>query len=147
MTNFEMYREDILRINADGNVAVSKAGNKPVPCKELLCNVCKFNTKKSGCTQPNEIINWLYEEYQKPALRLTKAERGFCEIVQGGYIARSESGYIEFYFSRPVKFGSMWLTYDNNRSLPLDKNSFSFIQWDDDKPWSVEDLLKLGIEE
>lgn len=141
MTNFEKYKDEILPL-AKNNRGFAFHMNKITDCKLSGCKNCIF----TGACIANR-IKWLYEEYQEPAPKLTKAERGFCEIVKTGYIARDESGLIELYLSVPEKGSSSWLSYNNEDAteMALDRNSFPFIQWDDGEPWSIEDLLKLEV--
>ena len=80
-------------------------------------------------------------------LTLTKQERAFCEAIKndGCYIARNKSGRLALHCLRPDKGRIAW----TNKSawLPLNKDFFPFIIWEDDEPWSIEDLLKLEVEE
>ena len=145
MTNFEKYKDEILEISRTQAIAINKRRNAPEKCSCSVCSECLLHEGRY-CNQ-KAIFQWLYSEYQEPTPKLTKAERGYCEIVQRGYIARSENDVIKHYLSVPEKDRGFWLTYDNNYSMPLDRNSFSFIKWDDEKPWKVKDLLKLEVEE
>ena len=83
----------------------------------------------------------------------------FCELAEYGYIARDEDGVLTLYLSKPLK---NLRTYEWEPDLskpgstihyPIygtpfmgDKN-FSFINWEDEEPWAVEDLLKLEVRE
>jgi hypothetical protein len=94
---------------------------------------------------------------------LTKKEKTFCELLETGYIARDESGSL-YYYSRykptkNIKCASWELsgdnysedyhriTYDDLLEYLGYNIKFSFITWEDEEPWRVEDLLKLRVED
>lgn len=62
MTNFEKYKDDILKI--DGDIAFDKVQRKVVRCHKCNCKDCEFDEK---CFESNK-IKWLYEEYKPPVL-------------------------------------------------------------------------------
>lgn len=138
MTNFEKYKDEIL-ILAKNNRGFAFRMNKITACKLSGCENCIF----TGSCIANR-IKWLYEEYQEPALKLTKKERIFCEIVRHGYIARDKDGSLCVYDSFPVQrilnwFEDLW--------IKIDPDTFRFITWESGKVWSIESLLKLEVEE
>ena len=149
MTNFEYYKEEILKISNKGHTPMLHNGIPNGSCEECDCSIsgtCDlYNT--SDCTAA--LLKWLYEEHiDKP--KLTKKERQFCELVETGWIARDgDPDNIIWYKGKPVKSNGVpiWNFYGNtidlNRTLNLD---FSFITWEDEEPWSVEELLKLEVE-
>ena len=145
MTNFEKYREEILKITQNGNhFAVPKKAQVPMVCTRLSCIDCLFG----GCCEP-EKIRWLYEEAVEPVLTLTVKERGFCEIIRFGYIARDQSGSLWLFDMIPAKedgyITARWNSA-NGRCEQLDGKAFMFITWESDKAWSVEELLQLEVE-
>lgn len=146
MTNFEKYKDEILGISRTQAIAINKRRNAPEKCSHSVCSECLLHEGRS-CNQ-KAIFQWLYSEYQEPAPKLTKKERVFCEIVRHGYIARDENGSIACHFPEPQKNipRHSWHNFYNYKIF-LDENSFSFIEWKDEKPWSIEDLLKLEVEE
>lgn len=81
-------------------------------------------------------------EKKKNAPKLTPKERAFCEVIQSGYIARDEDGQISWYGFEPCKEHTAWIGPNWNA---LKENEFPFIKWEDEKPWSIEDLLKLEV--
>lgn len=88
----------------------------------------------------NALIKWLYAK-AKPTL--TAKERAFCEIVSEGCIARDKDGELYAYLGTPIKEEVQWSAeYD---CLDLNNEYFSFITWEDEKPWSIEELLKLEV--
>lgn len=159
MTNFEYYKDEILEITNKGN-AFGLYKSKPISCIDVKCVNCDFSSSKKH-NNPCSVnrMKWLYEEYVKPPKqpKLTKKERQLCELVETGWITRDESGCLNYYIKKPekrdqYKYG-YWVVnsdddkkYNNNISSCLN-TPFSFITWDDAEPWSIEDLLKLEVEE
>lgn len=149
MTNFEYYKDTIMEItNKRSMVAV--VYNEPVLCKEIeSCTECQLN---NGDCHLN-LIEWFCEEHKEQP-KLTKKERQFCELVETGWITRDKDGDICFRTYKPYeKTGRYWQGYSGSdgQLLHLDKIGsalkFSFITWEDKEPWSVEELLKLEVEE
>ena len=89
------------------------------------------------------------EHKEEPTL--TTNEAGIANLLSGGYIAREESGKLYWYEYAPVKGESdgVWKVIDGSYSpiyrvfIPI----FEFIRWEDEEPWSVEDLRKLKVRE
>ena len=150
MTNFEYFKDEILEITRHNkNIAI--VNDTPMCCGTAQCKDCLRYGDDRCCN--SALFEWLYADHiEKP--KLTKKERMFCELVETGWIARDENG-LGWYFTS--------LTDDNNKPFKridkweccnmvpstyskldvLTNNLFSFITWDDEEPWSVEDLLKL----
>lgn len=133
MTNFEKYKDDILRIAAvDDTPALVKG--KVLRCNSTACEKCEFaNHENRNCN--HNLFKWLYAEYKEPAPKLTAKERAFCEMVhcpQDYHLIRSWQG--ELFLKRKYYATPFY----------VDPDSFSFIKHD--KLWSVEELLKLEVE-
>lgn len=143
MTNFEKYKDEILKISKETKVAVDKTRNTPTKCLNISCGKCLLY---SQCDE-EAFVKWLYSEYQEPAPKLTKAERGFCEIVKTGYIARDAVKKCLVYYSEEPEIDlNGYYRYSPYDSVELPLEPFSFITWGDKEPWSIEDLLKLEVE-
>lgn len=88
---------------------------------------------------------------QPKAPKLTKRERLFCELVEKGFMARDKDGVCFWYDSKPHKTDGEGIWSNDGDVLLATKMTFdidfNFIQWEDDLPWAVEDLLKLEVEE
>ena len=56
------------------------------------------------------------------------------------YIARDKSGLIFLCSKKPSKCDYSWIGY-NDIAFPFD-HLFQFIKWEDEEPYSIEDLLK-----
>ena len=146
MTNFEKYREEILKISERGNgFAVPRQTRVPMECDYVSCCDCLFVS--SHC-QYSEIAR-LYEEAVEPAPTLTVKERGFCEIVEHGHIARDKDGSLYFHLIRPFKDDEDDYEWNNayGKYYNLNSKAFTFITWESDKAWSVGELLQLEVEE
>lgn len=139
MTNFERYKDEILNIAKIGLVKITKSGE--ITTCSGKCNDCiLYPEEVKECR--NELIEWLYAEV-KP--NLTAKERTFCEIFTKGYIARDEDGDLYVYANEPLKEEVEWNA--DIDSIHLNDEYFPFIKWEDEKPWSIEELLKLEVEE
>ena len=138
MTNFEKYKDEILEVIKQGDNPALKNG-VITPCNTTNCMECEFYTGY-GCIK--KFIKWLYVE-AKPTL--TAKERAFCEMVTEGYIARDEDGELYIYANEPLKEKVGW-SYDADY-LILNSEYFPFIKWEDESPWSIEELLKLEVED
>lgn len=141
-TNFEYYKDKIL--------------NEFIKEYKMHCFVramgiatgVEFHVRCEGgpCSDCEKIVfEWLYAEHIE-APKLTKRERAFCEAVQTGWIARDEDNGLYWYANIPEKNNEVWggHTYSKISHMKLD---FAFIEWEDEKPWAVEDLLKLEVME
>lgn len=127
MTNFEKYKDEILDIIKNGWIKVTKDGKMTV-CSSK-CEDCAFYYNNVGGCR-NAFIKWLYAE-TKPTL--TAKERAFCEIIQGGYITREKDGKLFYWYGISI-------------CIEIESFNFPFITWEDEKPWSIEELLKLEVE-
>lgn len=142
MTNFEKYKDEILEISKTQAIAINKGRNAPEKCSNSVCSECLLHEGRS-CNQ-KAIFQWLYSEYQEPAPKLTKTEKGFCEIIKDGYIARDKNGDLYLYNNPPYVTETDWRT-DNGRCTRLCSKFFPFITWESNRNWSIEDLLKLEV--
>lgn len=83
----------------------------------------------------------IWERKEKP--QLDEDEKAILRNVpkEYKYIARDKNGLIYLYTSRPSKSVSLWKTYGGVRLFLFD-HLFKFIKWEDDEPYSIEELLK-----
>lgn len=136
MTNFEKYREEILEMAKNGhNIAVNNKTQALVECADISCGGLPF--RKNHC------------QTVEPAPTLTVKERGFCEIVEHGHIARDKDGSLYFYLIRPFKDDEDDDEWNNayGEYYNLNSKAFTFITWKSNKAWSIEELLQLEVEE
>lgn len=95
----------------------------------------------------NEFLEliWVRPETQKLSEREIEVLKAL-DVLGYKYIARNESGNIFAYWSKPVKDGGLW--FFNNTVHPdelgtshLKRYLFSFVDWKDKEPTSIQELL------
>ena len=147
-TNFEYHKDEIINFISH-NWAIGKQHGELVKCSDIECRRCDFMLDSSECENCREArTRYFNEEHIEPP-KLTKRERAFCEIVASGVIARDENGELNLFSDAEIhKEDGKWIKeskYCNNIQLYVDE--FDFVRWEDEKPWAVEDLLKLEVME
>ena len=100
MTNFEKYKDDLMKI--EGEFAVDKYTRGIVKCNSNIeCEDCLLN---SGCSEKDK-MKWLYEEYKKPILSDDELEliKALNKAMgkEYKYIARDTDGFIRFFETKP----------------------------------------------
>ena len=150
MTNFEKYRDKLMAISIKGR-RVALVKQQPVDCHNISCTACDLY-----CEVPCDVerLKWLCEEYKEPAPKLTLEERYFCETFLEDdrlYLARDQYDNLYLYdvIKPPIKNvdSGYWALQDSDDTmLEIKKDFFSFIKWEDEKLWSIPDLLKLEVE-
>ena len=149
MKNFEKFETEIMEIASCGSsVAVVKG--VPQHCNKTDCKDCDFH----GCKKcMHRRYQWFYEEY-KERPKLNKYERALCEALQKGWIARDKADdFWYLYDNKPKKYEYVWKSIGRTITQQIRMVSaspeikFDFIKWEDEEPWSIEDLLKLEVEE
>ena len=82
----------------------------------------------------------LWERKEKP--KLTEDEKAILRNLPKHYewIARDIDGHLYIYASKPKKGLTIWV----DAGLPMVSfdHLFQFIKWEDDKPYSIKELLK-----
>ena len=145
MTNYEAYKEEMIKMLLDeGTVSFGVVKGKIKTCYRAKCSECNFNGVPS-CRDARK--DWLHAEYVEQP-KLTQRERKLCEVIETGWIAREKNGMLFLYDEEPGKGAITWSREAS--ASRLDKillGGFAFIRWQDDEPWTVEDLLKLEVEE
>ena len=149
MTNFEYFKNDIQALDYD--IALTR-DNQINRCKSIdHCIVCIFSKETHGSCAADKIA-WLYEEH-KEAPKLTKNAHEVLERLNLNYIAKDKSGAVYGYTERPIRNATTW---DNSRGILvklvsnkglclIEGETFDFVKWEDEEPWSHEDLLKLEV--
>lgn len=148
-TNMEHFRGEIEKIYED-NGGFALKNNKIVPCGNLTCLECSFNY--GSCTKAT--VLWLMSEY-KPEPVLTAREKHFVEAINNGFIARDKNNNLCWYSVKPLRRIDVPIWKNNRRSFSISisrteifaNDMFPFITWEDEEPWSVEDLRKLKVQE
>ena len=60
------------------------------------------------------------------------------------YIAREKNGFLLVYTEKPIKILETW-GLANYALMNMFDIKFDFIKWEDEDPWSIEDLKKLEV--
>lgn len=122
MTNFEIHKDDIMKIK--GSFAVDKNSKKIVGCRDsadgiedyIDCEDCLFNNTQY-CFESDK-IKWLYKEYEPPVLSGDELELikaiGKATKKEYKYLARQE-GKIYLFTNKPfVHCGAFGNSYTSN---------------------------------
>lgn len=141
MTNFEKYKDEIAKIVRNNKfISINKNTRVLGECGSISCYNCRF---LGNCAI--EALEWLYEEYQEPAPKLTKKERAFCEIVKDGYIARDKNRGLAYHSNLPEYYDSSEYWVPDFSIVKISRQYFNFITCEPGKAWSIKDLLKLEV--
>ena len=81
---------------------------------------------------------------RKPKPQLTEDEKAILRNVPKQYewIARDDNDLLCVFTKRPIKQRSIWNTDGWMSPMTLFYNLFQFIKWEDEEPYSIEELLK-----
>lgn len=158
MKNREKFAKEILDIACNGgSIAVTK-DNKVVCCNDINCESCMFDScsKHIGRSQAcyDRVREWAESEYiEKPTI--TSKEKMFLDLLlaKWKYIARDADEKLYVFDLVPSKKRNSWciesvFIYNYyNISENLFGKMFDFIKWEDEEPWSIEDLKKLEVKD
>lgn len=154
MKKREKFAKEILDIACNGGVIAVTKDNKVVCCMDMNCEQCLFHKKDfyGGYCDDTERIRWSESEYvEKPTI--TSKEKNFLGSLLSNfkYIARDSNDALYIYYNKP-KRNSMdnWIVDDNNYyyvSRDVYGNMFNFIKFENEEPWSIEDLKKLEVKD
>ena len=147
MKNREKFAKEILDIACKGNhFGVTKAG-EIISCPETDCAKCLFNDD-IDCDISLE--QWSESEYVEKNT-ITSREKKFLDVLlpKLKYIARDSNNSLFIYPIKPIRFGAHWMVKNDYYFYKIAKDMygdmFDFIKWEDEKPWSIEDLKKLEV--
>lgn len=142
MLNAEKYKNEILeKSNVVFDFLISKDRHTIEKCLGV-CDNCIFCNIGEHCS--NVKVKWLLSEYKDP-IKLTELEHGILEYLlekrQYRFIVRERNDCLYIYKSKPKKEADSWGSLSLNNELGLFNNLFQFVQWEDSKPISIEDVL------
>ena len=120
MTNFEIYKDDLMKI--EGHFAIDKAQQRVVGCSAdgleecIDCKDCLFNDTQY-CLESDK-IKWLYKEYEPPVLSDDELEliKAISKATnkEYKYLARQD-GKIYLFTNKPfVQCGTFGNSYTSN---------------------------------
>jgi hypothetical protein len=154
MTNFEFYKEKLQEVGSI-DFGIMKDTKELVRCRSMCCSNCLFHDHLNDTNTCGELeLEFLYAEHKEQP-KLTKRERAFCEFVETGYIARDSESWdndLYYYVNKPNRKSESWdyigsdlLSFNEMNQIKQISEMFKFITWEDEEPWSIEDLLKLEV--
>lgn len=151
MTNFERWKDEILRMSKESKILAFRNNypDKPVECSDIdSCKDCQFDPGKEYRHCINRMFIWLYDEYIEPII-LTRKQRKFLEFLEIGWIVRYESGKLGWYAEKPMWDGFVWVNKPFAPILVIDTQivDFPFVESENKEPFSVEKMLTLEVEE
>ena len=139
LTQFEY---DMLLITKEYNRTLGKLRNniyfEKLQEKGYFKNV-DLNMTAEEVLERCEVIE---EEHKKP-VTISADEKVILRNLpeEFKYIARDQSSGIYIYREKPIKSRYEWID-ETAMSLQLYNHLFQFVQWEDDEPYSIEELLK-----
>lgn len=150
MKNFEAYEDKIKEL--EGNIALNKS-NELVSCNALHCCDCKFSDRSRGEYCSAVMLEWLYEEYKKPKIKVPLATKYFLESLDDKYewIAKDGDGSVWCYEFKPRRKctqgeNKIWSVYGKADIVCVKdifkKELFDFLSWEDEEPTNIKELLE-----
>lgn len=144
MLNAERFKEEINKHNNEFGLTDSIAD-----CKTLECRNCRFSRLNNSDDEiifcSTRKVKWLLSEYKEP-IKLSKLEYDILEYLSDNtkhmYIVRDGNGDICLYDAEPKKSeNGDWWVGRGVHGMVMFKKLFQFVQWEDSKPTSIEDVL------
>lgn len=90
-----------------------------------------------------------YPVWKREDLTITSAEKVLLENVEKKYryIARDHGSTLFLFEKKPIKEKWMWVrtTDSYTSSFTIYSHLFPMVKWEDDEPWTIEDLLKFPV--
>lgn len=155
MKNREKFAKEILDIACKGNIIAVTKDNKVVCCDDIKCGQCLFyKTDDYGSHCDDEtLMRWAESEYVEKKHTITLREKNFLDALLPNckYIARDNiNNNLYIYYNKPRRnsMKESWITDNSNCfyvSRDMYGNIFDFIKWEDEEPWSIEDLKNLEV--
>ena len=153
MKNKQKFAKEILDVAWNGSKIAMIHENHPICCDDIYCcDDCLFYKSDEDCRP--FIKEWMESEYiEKPTI--TSKEKAFLDLLlpKWKYLARDEDEKLYAFDLKPSKSEVSWyikkasICSYYNISENLFGSMFDFIKWEDEKPWSIEKLKKLEVED
>lgn len=155
MKNREKFAKGILDLACKGKIIAVTKDNKVVCCEDINCEQCLFNKTDGyvGYCDDKKRMQWAEAEYVEPKPTITSREKNFLDLLLPDckYIARDNTNNnLYIYYNKPRRnsMKGSWITDNSNYSYvsrDMYGSMFDFIKWEDEEPWSIEDLKKLEV--
>ena len=145
MKNKENFAKEILDIACKGYpFSVTKSGEITF-CDCFKCDMCKFYVPADYKSCRIRRYEWSELEYVEKHT-ITSKEKKFLDLLLPNYkyIAREKNGFLLVYTEKPIKILETW-GLANCASMNMFDIKFDFIKWEDEEPWSIEDLKNLEV--
>lgn len=144
MTNFERYKDDIIRVCTNTEEFPAVLSDKVDDCEKYKCADCLLFEKPTNNCSIGFIL-WLYEEYIEP-IKLTHKQLAILKILETGWLARDDvSNHLYWYSDKPKRVN---YHFENARAKSMCVrgifDEFDFITFKDE-PFSVEEMLKWEV--
>ena len=108
MTNFEKYKDEILRIATESNEAPAMEGGMLTACRGLSCKECDFN--EDNCV--TSFFNWLYEDDREQELTCSSCKHASRD--QEEYpCSRCSRGYADLFEPKKTRQDEFLEHYPN----------------------------------
>lgn len=140
-TNFQHYEKEILEISKQDDF-IALVNNVPQKCKGTSCRECYFGKMTGSNCNINRIL-WGYRKYSPP-VKLSCLEYEILKALETDgwfYIARDLDGSLFAYNFEPYKKDDIWDNDGDNYEIVLFKKEFKFVDWLDEKPVDIEEIL------
>lgn len=85
MTNFEKYKEQIIKYVTEYNESIALVNGKLQMCGDTDCEDCSFNTTDCKAT----MLGWLYLE---PRIAITPKQKQFLDVLEEGTLNKGDVG-------------------------------------------------------
>ena len=147
MKNFEKYEKEIKKIGIC-NIAYTNGELKL--CRDANCTDCIFNRGEGGDCNTFDITRWLYEEYQKPKIKIPLATKVILESLNDRWewIAKDKDNCVVSFENKPTKGIKIW----NDKKMmgrtlsrlnyTFKNDLFDFLSWEDEEPTNIRELLE-----
>lgn len=150
MKNKEKFAKEILDIACKSEkFSVIKSGEITF-CDRFKCDMCKFNDSTGEKSCRTKRYKWPESEYVEKST-ITSREKNFLDALPSKckYIARDKDNLLYAYYDKPIRGNKFWITNYAFHDMPKDMHGdvFSFIKWEDEEPWSIDDLKKLEVKD
>lgn len=141
MKNFEAYKDYISKYGT--NTMAIKNG-EATNCVGIQCSECLFKPANECKKRRGQ---WLYEEYKKPKVKISKATKVILESFdkRWKWITRDADKVVYLYEDEPYKVPTIWERESGdleNITNIFGINSFDFLSWENEEPTNIKELLE-----
>ena len=147
MINAEKFKDELLEILSENRyIEVDKSNRKIRKCTGNNCPKCMFGITALGKGRDSCSIAamlWLLSEYKEP-IKLSRLEYDILKYISDNtkylYITRDDCNGLFLYGIEPTKGDGCWYGKYYAGMAAFSK-LFQFVQWSDEKPTSIKEVL------